>query len=418
MRKKLPASGRSQSTILNEMRAMKGGDADWQHGRVPLFVFKATDALYEMGRSAFFEFFAENALGGRRAFTSVKRMEDEVVEMALGIFNAPEDGQGFMSTGGTESIIQAMQSCRDWTRRQRKDPKLRGNVVAATSVHPGFNKGGRLMDIEVRRAPVAKDFRADPAAIEALIDDETIMIVGSAPCFPYGCIDPIAELGALAERRGLWLHVDACVGGYLAPFAKMIGRDIPTFDFSVPGVSSISADLHKFGFTPKPASTVFYRTSDKAQHHSFDFSDWPNGRFTTPTIIGTRPAGGVAASWATFEFLGLEGYKQIARDLMAFTDAYKAGIREIRGLHILGNPHLSIVAYGSDEIDVFRVAEIMQAKGWIPGLVQQPRAIHRMMSMIHAPALDEYLADVRAAVGVVRQEGGQESAKSSITATY
>jgi sphinganine-1-phosphate aldolase len=414
MRKILPARGRPQQAVLDDMRAMKSGDADWQHGRVPLFVFKATDELYETGRAAFMEYFAENALGGRRAFPSVKRMEDDVVEMALSLFNAPDNAQGFMTTGGTESIIQAIQTCRDWTRAQRKEPHLRGNIVAAQSVHPAFNKGAKLMDFEVRRAPVGADLRADPAVIEALIDDQTMMIVGSAPSFPYGCIDPIADLGALAERRGLWLHVDACVGGYLAPFVKMIGRDIPAFDFSVPGVSSLSADLHKFGFTPKPASTVFYRTADMADHHSFDFSDWPNGRFLTSTIIGTRPAGGVAAAWANFEFLGLEGYMQIARDLMAFIDAYKAGIRDIRGLEILGDPHLSIVAYGSDEIDVFRVAEVMQAKGWLPGLVQQPKAIHRMMSMLHAPSLDAYLADVRAAVGVVRQEsGGAASIKVS-----
>ena len=415
MRKRLPETGRTQDAILDEMRGMKAGDIDWQHGRAPLFVFKATDELHELGRAAFFEFFTENALGGRRAFPSVKRMEDEVVEMALSLFGAPDDAQGFMTTGGTESIIQAIQTCRDWTRKQRKAPNLRGNIVAAESAHPAFNKGAKLMDIEVRRAPVGADLRADPAAIEAMIDDETIMIVGSAPSFPYGTIDPIEALGALAQRRDVWLHVDACVGGYLAPFAKMIGRDIPAFDFSVPGVSSISADLHKFGFCPKPASTVFYRDAEKAAHHGFDFSDWPNGRFLTPTIIGTRPAGGVAAAWATFQFLGVEGYKKIARDLMAFIDAYKAGIRDIRGLEILGNPHLSIVAYGSDEVDVFRVAEIMQAKGWLPGLVQKPKAIHRMMSLLHAPALDEYLADVRAAVGVVRQEG---AGQVSIKATY
>ena len=415
MRKELPRTGRAKEALLEEMRAMKAGDTDWQHGRSPLFVFKATQELYETNRAAFFEFFSENALGGRRAFPSVKRMEDEVVEMALGLFNAPADAQGVMTTGGTESIVQAVQTCRDWTRKQRRSPKLRGNIVAAESVHPAFNKGAKLMDLEVRRAPVGPDFRADPAAIEALIDDETMMIVGSAPCFPYGVIDPIEALGALAERRGVWLHVDACVGGYLAPFVKMIGRDIPAFDFSVPGVSSISADLHKFGFAPKPASTVFYRTPDKAEFNSFDFSDWPNGRFLTPTIVGTRPAGGVAASWATFEFLGVEGYKQIARDLMSFIDAYKAGVRDIDGLEILGHPHLSIVAYGSKEFDVFRVAEIMQVKGWLPGLVQKPKAIHRMMSMVHAVSLDEYLADVRAAVGVVRQEGTQQAA---IKATY
>jgi glutamate/tyrosine decarboxylase-like PLP-dependent enzyme len=378
-------------------------------------VFKATEELNDLGAAAFFEFFSENALGGKRAFPSVKRMEDEVIAMALSLFNAPDDAQGFMTTGGTESIIQAVQTCRNWTRRQRKSSSFRGNIVAAASVHPAFNKGAGLMDLEVRRAPVGPDFAADPSAIDALIDDDTMMIVGSAPSFPYGVIDPIAELGALAERRGLWLHVDACVGGYLAPFVGMLGRDIPAFDFAVPGVSSISADLHKFGFVPKPASTVFYRSPDKAADNGFDFDQWPNGRFQTGTIVGTRPAGGVAAAWATFEFLGVEGYKTIARDLMTFVDAYKAGIGDIRGLEILGDPHLSIVAYGSNEFDIFRVAEIMKAKGWLPGLVQQPKAIHRMMSMLHAPSLDAYLADVRAAVGVVRQEGG---GGSSIKAAY
>ncbi|MBN9263916.1 MAG: aspartate aminotransferase family protein, partial [Hyphomicrobium sp.] len=293
MRKSLPAKGRSRDAILAEMRDMRGGDADWQGGRVPLFVFKANDEVSEVGKEAFFEFFTENALGGRRAFPSVKRMEDELIAMALSLFNAPDDAQGFMTTGGTESIVQAVQTCRDWTRKQRKIPTFRGNIVAAESVHPAFNKGAGLMDLDVRRAPVCADLAADPAAIEALIDDDTMMIVGSAPSFPYGVIDPIRELGALAERRGLWLHVDACVGGYLAPFVKMLGRNIPDFDFSVPGVSSLSADLHKFGFTPKPASTVFYRPPEKAAHHGFDFDPWPNGRFLTSTLVGTRPAGGV-----------------------------------------------------------------------------------------------------------------------------
>ena len=415
MRAKLPKTGRSKDAILAEMREMKRSDADWQHGRVPLYVFKATDELYDVGRSAFFEFFTENALGAKRAFLSVKRMEEEVIGMALGLFNAPDSGQGFMTTGGTESIIQAVQACRDKARKDRGNPTHRGNIVAAESAHPAFNKAARLMDLTVRRAPVGADLRADAAAMEALIDSDTIMLVGSAPSFPYGAIDPISELGALAERRGLWLHVDACVGGYLAPFVRMIGREIPDFDFSVPAVSSISADLHKFGFCPKPASTVFYRTPAHAEFHNFSFDEWPNGRFQTSTIVGTRPAGGIAAAWAAFQFLGIDGYKKIAQDLMSFIDAYKAGIAEIPGLKILGNPHLSIVAYGSDELDVFRVAEVMSEKGWIPGLVQKPKGIHRMMSMIHAPELDAYLSDARAAAGVVRQSGEKAS---HLKATY
>ena len=415
MRAKLPLTGRSKEQLLAEMREMKLADADWQHGRVPLFVFKATDELYDVSKAAFFEFFAENALGAKRAFPSVKRMEDEVIEMALDLYGAPEGAQGFMTTGGTESIIQAVQTCRDWSRMKRKSPQHRGNIVAAESVHPAFNKAAKLMDLEVRRAAVGADLRANVATMDALIDDDTIMLVGSAPAFPYGVIDPIAQIGQLAARRNIWLHVDACVGGYLAPFARMVGRDIPDFDFRVPAVCSISADLHKFGFCPKPASTVFYRNADQAQHHHFDFSDWPNGRFQTATIVGTRPAGGVAGAWATFQFLGVEGYKKIAHDLMSFIDAYKSGIEDIPGLKILGDPHLSIVAFGSDEVDVFSVAELMSKKGWLPGLVQKPKGIHRMMSMIHQPSLDEYLSEVRAAVGIVRQS---QPKASTLKATY
>ncbi len=405
MRIKLPEQGRSHDAVLGDLRAFKVGDCDWPHGRAPAYVFKADDAVHELGRAAFFEYFSENALGAGRAFPSVKKMEDEVVAMALDLFNAPDSARGFMTTGGTESIIQAVQTCRDWSRQQRGDPHHRGNIVAPESVHPAFDKCAKLMDLELRRAAVGADYRADVAALEALIDADTILLVGSAPCFPYGVIDPIADIGALAQRRGIWLHVDACVGGYLAPFAKRIGRAIPDFDFHVPAVHSMSADLHKFGFCPKPASTVFYRSSELAKFHHFDVNTWPSGRFVTSTLVGTRPAGGVAGAWATFQYLGVAGYEAIARELMASVDGYCDAILAIPGLRLIGQPHLSIVAYGSDEFDVFRVAELMARKGWLPGLLQRPRAIHRMLSMLHAPSQHEYLADLRAAIDVVRSDG-------------
>ena len=181
-------------------------------------------------------------------------------------------------------------------------------------------------------------------------------------------------------------------------------------------MASISADLHKFGFCPKPASTVFYRDADKARHHHFDFSGWPNGRFLTGTLVGTRPAGGVAAAWATFQYLGVEGYRDIARKLMDFIDAYKRGIEAIPGLRVLGKPDLSIVAFGSDEVDIFRVAEIMEKRGWLPGLLQKPKGVHRMLSMIQAPSLDEYLAEVRSALEIVRAE--RSTVAASVKATY
>lgn len=414
-RKTLPETGRSSEALLRELRAMKAGDIDWKAGKAPLFYFKASDEVSEMGRSAFFEYFYENALGGGRAFPSVKHMETDIVEMALSLFSAPDDAQGFMSTGGTESIILAIQTCRDWTRHDRGMEQLRGNIVAPESIHPAFEKGAKLMDLEVRRIPVGPDYRADVAAMEAAIDDETIMVAGSAPCFPYGVIDPITELAAMAKRRGLWMHVDACVGGYLAPFVRMIGRDIPAFDFSVDGVQSISADLHKFGFCPKPASTVFYRSAERARFQAFDFDGWPNGRFYTTTICGTRPAGGVSGAWAVFNHLGIDGYKRIASELMGFIDDFKARVLEIPGMRIIGDPHLSIVAYTSDDVDIFRVAELMAGKGYLPGLLQKPRALHRMMSLVHAPVVDDYIGELRAAVDALRTNPGEQA---SIKATY
>ena len=407
MRKTFPASGQARDEVLDQLRSFKQDDADWSGGRVPLFVFKGSGAAAEISQEAYNIFFTENALGRTRAFPSVQRMEQDIVEMALDLFRAPKDASGFITTGGTESIIQAVQTCRDYERAKRDDAAHRGNIVMAYSGHPAFDKAAGLMDLEVRRVPCGPDYRADVAALERAIDADTIMLVGSAPCFPYGVFDPIEELSGLAERHNIWLHVDACVGGYLAPFVRQSGRSIPAFDFSVPGVSSMSADLHKFGFAPKPISTVFYRNPEKAAHHGFEFHDWPNGRFATTTIVGTRAAGAIAGAWSLFQHLGRDGYTKIASELMTGIETYRAGIAGIEGLHVLGEPELSIVAVGSDTLDIFRIAELMQSQGWVPGLLQSPKALHRMMSMLHVPAMPQYLEDLKAAATSVAAENSK-----------
>ncbi len=416
MRLPFPKNGRTKDAVLAELAAMKTMDADWQGGRVPLFVFKANDDVDDIGRAAFNTFFTENALGGRRAFLSLGRMEREVVEMGLDLFRAPDAAQGFMTTGGTESIIMAVEAARNFARARRCEPQHRGNLVLAETAHPAFDKAARLMDLGVRRIPTASDLRADPAEMASAIDADTILMVGSAPCFPFGIIDPIGALSDIAMAREIWLHVDACVGGYLAPFVREIGRDVPDFDFCLPGVASLSADLHKFGFTPKPASTVFYRDGEKAAHHGFNADVWPNGRFATTTIVGTRPGGAVAGAWATLQHLGHSGYQAIARDLMHMVDRYKAGVAAIPGLQVIGAPHLSIVAVGSNDIDMFRVAELMAERGWLPGLVQRPKGLHRMMSLLHAPSMEQHLADLEACVASARGERGGTVA--GIKATY
>lgn len=412
-----PEHGRPADDILHELRAMKAGDVHWQGGRSPAFVFKASDAVDALGRDAFVEYFTENALGAGSAFPSVRQLEQQVVAMALGLLQAPDGAAGFMSTGGSESILLAVHACRRSERQRRGDPQHRGNIVAPETLHPAFDKAASLMDLPIRRVPVGADLRADVAAMAAAVDDDTIMLVGSAPSFPYGMVDPIEALSRIALQRKVWLHVDACVGGYLAPFARQLGRPVPAFDFALPGVRSISADLHKYGFCPKPASTILYRRAEDAACQPFNFDTWPAGRFATTTAVGSRPAGGVAAAWAVMQHLGAEGYRRIAAELLAGVDRYQAGVRAIDGLHIVGQPDLGIVAWGSDVVDPYAVAKRLAAKGWLPSLLKRPRAVHRMMSMLHVDTLDAYLADLRQAVADTRA-GSPGAGGPALTARY
>lgn len=414
MRSALPAAGLSRAEIFARMKALSADDIDWRRGRVPLYVFKANDEIAALGRDAFLQYFTENGLGGGRAFFGLKRMEDEIVAMGLTLFHAPDDAAGFFTTGGSESIITAVMACRDYVRAQTGRGRWRGNIVLPRSAHPAFTKAARLMDLELRRVPVAADYRADVAAMARAINEDTMLLVGSAPCFSYGTIDGIADLGRLAQERGLWLHVDACVGGYLAPFAAKAGYPVPSFDFAVPGVMSISADLHKFGFCPKPASTVFYRSADRAACQPFEMDDWPGGKFATATLVGTRPGGAIAGAWATLQAMGEQGYVDTARQIMELVGAYRRGIEAI-GLEVIGRPDLSILCFTSREVDMLRVGEEMTLRGWLPGLVRDPHAMHLMLSMLHAPAREEYLHDLRGAVAQVRSESGKTS---NINVTY
>jgi sphinganine-1-phosphate aldolase len=413
MRPELPALGWSRDDIFRRMRELSAGDVDWRRGRTPLYVFKATDEIAAIGRDAFFEFFTENGLGGKRAFHGLKRMEDEVVAMGLTLLRAPPDAAGYFTTGGSESIVTAIKTCRDWARKARNRPQLRGNLVLPQSAHPAFTKAGQLMDIELRRIPLSPRFRADVPAMAAAIDDDTIALVGSAPSFPYGTIDPIAELSILASSRDLWLHVDACVGGYLAPFVARAGYPVPAFDFALAGVTSISADLHKFGFCPKPASTVFYRSTAHAALQPFEMEDWPSGKFATATIAGTRPGGAIAGAWAVLHALGEAGYVDIARRIMALVADYRRGIEGI-GLRVVADPELSILCFTADDVDMLKVAERMGARGWLPGVVREPRSMHLMLSLLHEPALPDYLRDLRECVSEVRS-GAAQGAGVSVT---
>jgi len=270
----LPKYGKSWEAIREELTARGANDAKWRDGKTAVYVFNAGEDIAEVQHEAYTAYMSENGLGPL-AFPSLAAMEAEVIGMALSILHGPEGATGSMTSGGTDSITMAVKTARDHARAT-KGLKGPANIVLPQSAHPAFDKAAHLMDIEVRRIALKTDgsYEADPQAMGEACDGSTIMMVGSAPNFPHGIIDPIAELGEVAEDKGVWLHTDACVGGYFAPFARMNGVKVPPFDFEVPGVMSISADLHKYGYCAKGASTVLFRSKELYEHMPFETKDW------------------------------------------------------------------------------------------------------------------------------------------------
>ena len=414
-RARFPEGGRDWPDLQRQMRERAAGDADWRGGRTAIFFFMAEQEAYEVGKRAYMEFFSENALGATRAYPGIGQMERDVLDYGLDLLSAPDGARGVFTTGGTESILLAVKAARERHRAAKgARPGTALNIVMPVTGHPAFDKAAILMDIEVRRAPLRGDRRVDVEAMRGLIDGDTMLLVGSAPCFPHGVIDPIHEINALAAASDIWLHVDACVGGWIAPFFERIGRGTPVFDFRNSAVRSISADLHKFGFAPKPASTVFFRDGEDLDRSTFRLGYWPSGLSTTTPMSGSRPGAAVAAAWAVLNHLGATGYERAARNLAALVDSYVEGIEAIPGLQLWARPDVTILNFGSTEFDIYAVAEQMKARRWIPGLTSEPKGMHTMLSMQHAPARDAYLNDLRACVAAVRTS----EATSNLTATY
>ena len=344
-------------------------------------------------------FIATNGLG-KIVFPSIFNMEKEVIDMMLGLFSG-EGGAGHMTSGGTESIFLAITAARNWARANK--PGIdRPEIIAPFSAHPAVNKAAHYLGMEVVRVPTRDDFRADVEALSQAVTVNTVLLYGSAPAFSMGVIDPIADLGKLAAEKDLWFHVDACVGGVLGPFVRKAGYPVPMFDFSVPGVTSISADLHKSAFAAKGASTVTFRTEELQSHAKFDFEDWPSGMYSSLTFTGTNPGGAIAAAWAVMNYLGEDGYLDIARTSMEARIELQAGLEKIDGIHIWGEPDLWAVAYGSDKYDILQVVRKMWSRGWIVAPNSQPPGIHFMTTPVHAPIINEYLAALEEAIEEVK----------------
>ncbi len=398
---KMPAEGRDWETLRGEMIARGGGDVDWRSGKTAVYVFNAGEDIHHVQHEAYGLYMSENGLGPL-AFPSLAKMEAEVISMALGLLNGPEGSTGAMTSGGTDSITMAMKTARDFARANGK-ARAGQNIVIPRSGHLAFHKAAHLMDVEVRNVPLKTDgsYEADPAAMAAAVDAGTIMMIGSAPNFPHGIVDPIAALGEVAEATGVWLHVDACVGGYFAPFARMNGVAVPDFDFAVPAVKSMSADLHKYGYCAKGASTVLFRSADLYKHMPFSMRDWSGAPMKTPTLAGTRPGGAISAAWAVMNVLGVTGYREKQGLVCATRERIEAGVKAL-SFEVLGRPLLGLIAFRHPEADSLAVYGAMRAKGWFTSFTAEPASLHLMLSPKHAEVADAYLADLAAALADVK----------------
>ena len=397
---KMPKEGTNWAEVRENMIARGENDANWRDGKTAVYVFNAGPEVAEVQREAYTLYMSENGLGPI-AFPSLAQMEQEVIQMAVSILHGPAESTGAITSGGTDSITMALKTARDFARAE-KGLSAPANIVLPQSAHPAFDKAAHLMDIEVRRIALKTDgsYEADPLAMGAACDDRTVMMVGSAPNFPHGIIDPIEALGEVAQAQDIWLHTDACVGGYFAPFARMNGVDVPPFDFDVPAVRSISADLHKYGYAAKGASTVLFRSSELFKHMPFETRNWSGAPMTTPTLAGTRPGGAISAAWAVMKVLGVEGYQEKQGLVCKTRERADAGVKAL-GFEVLGNPVLGLIAFRHPEHDNFAIYSEMYRRGWFTSITTQPPSLHLMLSPKHSEVIDDYLSDLSESTEIV-----------------
>lgn len=411
---RLPEQGRDRSAVLADLEAMAERErARWQSGH-------ASGAVYH-GDTEHIAFLARAyALHSQHnplhvdLWPSTTKLEAEIVAMTADMLGAGRTGDeigGVVSSGGTESILLAVKAHRD--RAGVEAPQM----VLPETAHAAFDKAAQCFGVEAVKVPVAPDMRADVDATRAALTDRTVLVVGSAPSFPHGVIDPIEELSELARARGIGFHTDACLGGFLLPFAERLGHPVPPFDFRLPGVSSMSADTHKFGYAAKGTSVVLYRGEELRHAQYFAFTDWPGGLYMTPTFAGSRSGALSAACWAALVSIGVDGYTDAARRILDAAALIRRGIEATDGLRVLGDPLFCIAfATEEDELAVYRVMDAMTARGWSLNGLHRPPAVHICTTLRHAqPGVAErFVDDLRASVDDVRRSPAPEGGMAPI----
>jgi len=393
----------------------------WKHGFVSGAVYHGDDDHIEFLNKVYAINSQSNPLHSD-VFPSGAKYESEVVSMTAHMLKAGDENRtpdpdkeicGVVTSGGTESILLAMKTYRDWARDQKgiNEPEM----IIPSTAHAAFDKASQYFNIKCIRIPVDEDYKADVGATRKAITRNTIVIVGSAPTFPHGIIDPIEELSELAITSEVGFHTDACLGGFVLPWAKKLGYDIPPFDFRLPGVTSISADTHKYGYAPKGTSVILYRGFELRHYQYYKTTEWPGGLYCSPTFAGSRPGALSAGCWAAMVTMGANGYLEATKRILQTASAIQAGIKQMSDLYILGDP-LWVIAFGSNVVDIYRVMESMSEKGWSLNALHKPPCVHICVTLRHTqPGVSKrFVDDLKSAVEYVKKNPDEKGSMAPV----
>jgi len=405
-----PSTGKSKDEVLAIMRAARDHDVQWQKGRAFSLVYHAGKDVDDLLKEASLLFFSENGLNPA-AFPSLRKFETEITAMAAALLGGDEHTVGTVTSGGTESLLMAVKTARDWARKHRPEIK-EPEMILPLSGHPAFEKAAQYFDVKPVRTALRADSRADVDSARKAITTNTILMIGSAPAYPHGVVDPIRELAAIAREHDILFHTDACVGAFMLPFVRKLGYSVPDFDLSVPGVTSISADLHKYAYAAKGASVILYKTAELRRHQMFVSINWPGGIYPSPAMGGTRPGAPIAAAWAVLNYLGEAGYLEMTDLVMKATRRLQAGVNATPGLKVISDPEMSVFAIGSNGLDVYALADELTKRNWHLDRQQFPPTLHVTVQFGHVGVVDEFLSDLSDAAKAVSKPSFEKTANA------
>jgi sphinganine-1-phosphate aldolase len=402
----LPTIGLPAEQILDQLRVMRSGDLPTHGGRTLAYVYDSGLAgLDELAAGAHALASSANGLDPT-AFPSLLRMENDIVGAAIALLRGGPSATGSVTSGGTESCMLAVHAAR--AARPDLD---RPRIVLASTAHAAFHKAAHYFEVEAVTVPVAPgSFAADPTAMAEAIDDRTVLVVVSAPSYAHGVVDPVAEVAAAAAARGVRCHVDACIGGWVLPYFRALGVPVPDFDLSVPGVTSLSVDLHKYAYCPKGTSVLLHADASLRKPQFFASAAWPGYTMLNSTLQSTRSGGPLAAAWAVLNHIGDDGYRALAARVLSAVRTVRQGIAEIDGLRVLGDPLSTVLSVAAaDDFDVFTVADEMTERGWYLqpqfGFESSPPNLHLTVAAANHGSEDVLLTDLAAAVTAARRSG-------------